>query len=203
VLAGVVFSRPPIVFFSGDSNRSHLWNDRSKEELYVTHTARPNPIPTRYRRVTPALVVDGGVRALEFYAEVFGAVERLRTPGPGGTIVHAEIEIGDSVLIVEDPSPWTGTKAPPVSGLEGSPTFLYVYVEDVDAVIERAVKLGATLKRPPRDQFYGDRDGFIVDPFGHAWTIASHVEDVSPDEMMRRMAAFQGASAPGDGAANR
>jgi len=153
--------------------------------------SKPKPIPDRYRRVTPALVVDGGVKALEFYAEVFGATERMRTPGPEGTIAHAELQIGDSVVIVEDASPYMGTKAPPPGGLDGTPTFLFVYVEDVDAVIERAVKLGATLRRPAQDQFYGDRDGFIVDPFGHAWTIATHVEDVAPDEMMRRMAALQ------------
>jgi len=152
--------------------------------------AKPNPIPDRYRRVTPALVVSGASKALEFYANVFGATERSRIPGPHGSIVHAEIEIGDSVLIVEDASTYMGTKAPPTDGLEGTPMFLYIYVTDVDAVIERAVQLGATLKRPPQDQFYGERDGFIVDPFGHAWTIATHVEDVTPDEMMRRMSAM-------------
>src|SRR5215204_621964 len=152
---------------------------------------KPKPIPDRYRRITPALVVDGGVAALNFYAEVFDATERMRTPGPQGTIAHAEIEIGDSIVIVEDESPYMGIKAPPSGGLDGTPTFLYIYVEDVDAVIERAVHLGATLRRPPQDQFYGDRDAFIVDPFGHGWTIATHVEDVAPDEMMRRMAALQ------------
>jgi PhnB protein len=152
---------------------------------------KPKPIPDGYRRVTPALVVQGGVKALEYYAEVFGATERTRVPGPDGTIVHAEIEIGDSVIIVEDASPYMGTKAPPPGGLDGSPAFLFIYVEDVDAAIERAVKLGATLQRPPKDQFYGDRDGYIVDPFGHGWTIATHVEDVAPEEMMRRMSEFQ------------
>jgi len=151
----------------------------------------PNPIPDTYRRVTPALVVDGGEAAIEFYGEVFGAAERMRFPGPDGTIAHAELEIGDSVLIVEDASPQMGTKAPPAAGLEGSPAFLFVYVEDVDATVERAVRLGAKLVRPPADQFYGDRDAAIVDPFGHTWTVASHVEDVAPDELMRRMAAFQ------------
>ena len=146
-----------------------------------------NPIPDRYRRITPAIIVNGAAKALEFYAQVFGATERSRFPGPDGTILHAEVEIGDSVLIVEDATPFMGTQAPPAGGLEGTPTFLYIYVEDVDAVIKRAVQLGATLKRPAQDQFYGDRDGFIVDPFGHGWTIASHVEDVAPDEMMRRM----------------
>jgi PhnB protein len=154
-------------------------------------TTRPKPIPDGYRRVTPALVVRGGVKALEFYAEAFGATERMRFPGPAGTIAHAEIEIGDSVLIVEEESPHMGTKAPPPGGLDGSPTFLFIYVEDADAVVERAVKLGATVKRPPQDQFYGDRDSFILDPFGHGWTIATHVEDVAPEELMRRMADMQ------------
>jgi PhnB protein len=125
---------------------------------------------------------------MEYYAAVFGATERMRYPGPGGTIAHAEIEIGDSVIIIEDENPQRGTKAPPPGGLDGAPAYLFVYVEDVDAVTARAVELGATLQRAPEDQFYGDRDGHIVDPFGHAWTIASHVEDVAPDEMMRRMA---------------
>ena len=93
---------------------------------------------------------------------------------------------------MEDASPYMGTQAPPPGGLEGSPAFLFVYVEDVDATIERAVELGATLKRAPEDQFYGDRDGFLIDPFGHGWTVASHVEDVSPEEMSRRMAALYG-----------
>ena len=161
----------------------------------MSHDARPDPIPARYRRVTPALIVNGGVKALEFYASVFGATERMRFPGPDGTVAHAEIEIGDSVVIVEEASPWMGTQAPPPQGLDGSPSFLYIYVADVDAVIQRAVELGATLKRPVQDQFYGDRDGFIIDPFGHGWTIGSHVEDVAPDELMRRMSALQTESA--------
>ena len=108
-------------------------------------TPTPDPIPQHYRRVTPALVVDGGAKALEFYADVFGATERVRFPGPDGSIVHAEIELGDSVIIVEDASPMMGTSAPPAGGLAGSPTFLFLYVEDVDATIERAVERGATL----------------------------------------------------------
>ncbi len=156
---------------------------------------KPNPVPDHYRRVTPALVVAGASKALEFYAEVFGATERTRVPGPGGTIAHAEIEIGDSVLIVEDASPYMGTKAPPAGGLDGSPVFLYVYVPDVDATVETAVKHGARLVRAPTDQFYGDRDSFVIDPFGHSWTIASHVEDVTPEEMMRRMTEMQAQSA--------
>jgi PhnB protein len=157
----------------------------------MASTAKPKPIPDSYRRVTPTLVVDGAAKAIEFYAEVFGATERMRFPGPGGTIAHAEIQIGDSVVMVEDASPEAGTKAPPPGGLDGSPTLLFIYVEDVDAVIDRAVKLGATLRRPPQDQFYGDRDGFVVDPFGHGWTVATHVEDVEPAKMMRRLTELQ------------
>ncbi|WP_280469162.1 VOC family protein [Nocardia cyriacigeorgica] len=151
----------------------------------------PNPIPESYPRVTPCLVVRGGDKALQFYAEVFGATERMRFPNPDGTVAHAEILIGDSVVIVEEESAQLGTQAPPPDGLPGSPVFTFVYVDDVDDVIARAVRLGAELQRPAQDQFYGDRDGYIIDPFGHGWTIASHVEDVEPEEMMRRMAQMQ------------
>jgi len=123
---------------------------------------------------------------------VFGATERMRFPGPGGTVAHAEIQIGDSVVIVEDEVLEQGSKAPPPGGVAGSPFSLFIYVEDVDAVIARAVELGATLQRPPQDQFYGDRDGYVVDPFGHGWTVATHVEDVAPEEMARRMAELYG-----------
>ena len=129
-------------------------------------TTKPKPIPDTYRRVTPCLVVQGGAKAIEFYAAVFGATERMRFPGPGGTVAHAEIQIGDSVVIIEDESPEQGSKAPPPGGVAGSPFSLFVYVEDVDAVVARAVELGATLQRLPQDQFYGDRDGHVMDPFG-------------------------------------
>jgi PhnB protein len=118
---------------------------------------------------------------------VFGARERSRLPGPGGTIAHAELEIGDSIIMLEDASEMMGTQAAPADGFPGSPAYHFVYVEDVDAAIDRAVQLGATLKRPIQDQFYGDRDGFIIDPFGHGWVIASHQEDVTPEEMTRRL----------------
>jgi PhnB protein len=158
----------------------------------MTAAAKPNPIPDTYRRVTPCLVVQGAAKALDFYAEVFGAAERTRLPGPGGAIVHAEIQIGDSVVIVEDEDPHRGTAAPAAGGLPGTPVFQFIYVEDVDAVVALAVERGATLKRAPQNQFYGDRDGLIIDPFGHGWTVATHVEDVSPEEMGRRMAALFG-----------
>lgn len=151
---------------------------------------KTNPIPSHYRRVTPALIVKGAAKAIDFYTKVFGAKERLRFPGPEGTIVHAEVEIGDSVLIVEEAAPYMGTQAPPNGGLEGSPVFQYIYVSDVDATIKRAVELGATLKRAAENQFYGDRDGYIIDPFGHSWTISTHIEDVPPEEMARRMNAL-------------
>jgi PhnB protein len=154
-------------------------------------TTKPKPIPDAYRRVTPCLVVQGGVKALEFYAAVFGATERMRFPGPGDTVAHAEVQIGDSVVIIEDEVPERGTTAPPPGGIAGSPSSLFVYVEDVDAVVARAVELGATLQRSLQDQFYGDRDGYVVDPFGHGWTIATHVEDVAPEELARRMAELQ------------
>lgn len=158
----------------------------------MTSPGKPGPIPDSYRRITPCLTVRGAAKALEFYAAAFGASERMRTPGPGGTIVHAEIEIGDSVVIVADEFPQQGTQGPPPGGLPGSPAFLFIYVEDADVVIARAVELGSTLQRPAQDQFYGDRDGYVIDPFGHGWTVASHVEDVPPEEMMRRMAELFG-----------
>ena len=154
--------------------------------------SKPNPIPDSYRRITPCLVVQGAAKALDFYAEVFGATERSRFPGPGDVVAHAEIQIGDSVLIVEDEDPRRGTTAPPAGGLPGTPVFQFIYVEDVDATVARAVERGATLKRAPEDQFYGDRDGYLIDPFGHGWTVASHVEDVAPEEMSRRLAALFG-----------
>jgi PhnB protein len=157
----------------------------------MVSTSGPKPVPDAYRRVTPCLIVQGAGKALEFYAEVFQATERMRFPGPGGTVSHAEIQIGDSVVMLEDESPVRGTTAPPPGGVPGSPSFLFIYVEDADTVVARAVELGATLQRPIQDQFYGDRDGSIVDPFGHVWTIATHVEDVAPEELMRRLAELQ------------
>jgi PhnB protein len=146
-----------------------------------------NPIPEAYRRVNACFIVNEAAKAIEFYSDVFGATERMRTPGPGDTIVHAELEIGDSILMLEDASEFMGTQAPPADGFPGSQEYHFIYVEDVDATIDRAVKLGATLKRPATDQFYGDRDGFIIDPFGHGWVVGSHMEDVSGEEMAKRM----------------
>ena len=165
------------------------WRNVTAEEIEMTAAAKPSPIPDAYRRVTPCLVVQGAARALDFYAQVFGAPERMRLPGPGGTIAHAEIQIGDSVVILEDADPQRGTAAPPAGGLPGTPVYHFIYVEDVDGVVARAVEHGATLRRAPENQFYGDRDGFVIDPFGHGWVVATHVEDLSPEEIAGRMAA--------------
>jgi PhnB protein len=158
----------------------------------MSEATRPNPIPDNYRRITPCLVVQGAGKAIDFYRDVFGATERMRFPGPDGTVAHAEIVIGDSVVIVEDAAPYMGTTAPPADGLAGTPVFQFIYVEDVDATVAHAVELGATLKRESKDQFYGDRDAFVIDPFGHGWTIASHVEDVSEEELGRRLSEMMG-----------
>lgn len=149
-------------------------------------------IPGNYRRITPCLVVAGADRALAFYRDLFGAVERMRFDAPDGSVAHAEIEIGDSVVIVEEQMPYRGTTAPPAGGLPGTPVFQFIFVEDVDATVRRAKELGATVQREPEDQFYGDRDAYVIDPFGHGWTIGTHVEDVSDEELGRRLAAMYG-----------
>lgn len=145
------------------------------------------PIPDGYPRVMPYLVVDGASAAIDFYKEVFGATERMRMDGPDGRIGHAEIEIGDSVVMLADEFPDMDAKAPKAYG--GSPVSMMVYVEDVDATFEVALKAGATTARPIENMFYGDRMGAFVDPFGHSWTVGTHVEDVPPDEMAKRAAA--------------
>jgi len=144
------------------------------------------PIPEGYPRVSPYLVVDGAQKAIEFYTTVLGFAERMRMPGPDGRIGHAELQLDDSVVMLADEFPEVGAKAPSAYG--GSPVSLSVYVEDVDATFERATESGATVVRPLENQFYGDRSATFDDPFGHRWTIHSHVEDVSPEEMARRAA---------------
>ncbi len=150
-----------------------------------------NPIPEGYHSVTPYVVVDGAARAIEFYKQAFGATELFRMDGRDGRVAHAEIKIGDSHVMLGDESPEVGARSPQSYG--GSPVSLMLYVEDVDAVVGRAVEAGATLKRPVADQFYGDRTGGIEDPFGHVWYVATHVEDVPPEELQKRAeAAHQG-----------
>jgi PhnB protein len=147
-----------------------------------------NPIPEGYPRVTPYLCVDGASAAIDFYSQVLGATERMRMPAPGGKIGHAELQIGDSVVMLADEFPEMGQRGPKTIG--GTPVTMSVYVDDVDAVFDRAVAAGATPLQPVQDQFYGDRSGQFEDPFGHRWNVASHVEDVPPDEMARRMEAM-------------
>ena len=150
--------------------------------------ATVKPIPDGYPQVTPYLCVDGAAAAIEFYETVFGAKERMRMGGPDGKIGHAELELGTGVVMLADEFPEMGFLSPGSVG--GSPVTLSAYVEDVDRVFERALAAGATSLRPVEDQFYGDRTGSFEDPFGHRWSVATHVEDVAPDEMARRAEAM-------------
>ena len=145
------------------------------------------PIPDGYHTVTPYLIVQSAAKALDFYKKAFGATEVCRMPGPGGKIMHAEVKIGDSPVMLADEFPEMDARGPQALG--GTPVGLCIYVENVDALFDRAVTAGAKVLRPVVDQFYGDRSGTVADPFGHKWTIATHKEDVSPEEMKRRMEA--------------
>ena len=148
-------------------------------------------IPDDYPRVTPYLYIDGASAAIDFYRSVLGARERMRMPTPDGRIGHAELEIGDSVIMLADANPDMDVRSPRSIG--GTPIALHVYVEDVDSVFGQAVKAGAKQLRPVENQFYGDRSGQFEDPFGHRWNVATHVEDVPPDEMAKRAAAAMAA----------
>jgi PhnB protein len=143
-------------------------------------------IPDEFPQVTPYLCIDGAAAAIDFYTSVFGGVERMRMPAPDGRIGHAEVQIGKGVVMLADEWPGMGARSPKTVG--GTPVMLMVYVEDVDDVVAKAVAAGAKELRPVENRFYGDRSGEIEDPFGHRWTVATHVEDVAPDEMKRRMA---------------
>jgi PhnB protein len=146
------------------------------------------PIPDGYHTVTPYLTVRNGAAALEFYKKAFGAVEVMRLDLPGGGVAHAEVQIGDSKVMFADETPEWGNKSPETLG--GTAGGLCLYVEDCDAVFAKALAAGATVMKPMADQFYGDRSGTVSDPFGHAWTIATHKENVSVEEMHARMAAM-------------
>jgi PhnB protein len=145
-----------------------------------------DPIPEGYPQVTPYLHVDGANAAIDFYGKVLGAKERFRMDGPEGTIGHAELELGDSIIMVSDEFPDRDVRGPKSVG--GTPVTLSVYVEDVDSVFEAAMEEGASELRAVENQFYGDRTGQFEDPFGHRWSIATHVEDVPPEEMEKRAA---------------
>ena len=146
------------------------------------------PIPDGYPQITPYLAVAGAGDAIDFYTKVFGARERMRMPGPDGRIGHAELEIGNSLIMLADEFPDMGHRGPKTVG--GTPVTINIYVEDVDDVFERAVEAGAKELRPVENQFYGDRTGQLEDPFGHKWSIGTHVEDVPADEMEKRAAAM-------------
>jgi PhnB protein len=149
------------------------------------------PIPEGYHTVAPYLAVDNAAEAIEYYKKAFGAKERVRMEAPGGAIGHAELEIGDSVVMLSDPFPQASTQPPKQLG--GTSVSVFMYVEDVDAVVKQAVAAGATVTMEVADQFWGDRFGSFTDPFGHSWSIATHVEDVPPEEMAERAKAAMAA----------
>lgn len=150
------------------------------------------PIPDGYPGATPYLCVHDAAAALDFYAKAFGATERMRMADPSGKIGHAEVKIGEAIIMLSDEFPEMGVRSPRSIG--GSPTAILLYFEDVDAIAKCAVDAGGKLVRPVENQFYGDRSGKLEDPFGHTWWIATHVEDVPPEEMTRRAAALYGSS---------
>ena len=142
------------------------------------------PIPEGYQTLAPSLIVDGATEAIDFYKRAFGATDRGMMNGPDGKVAHAELQIGDSVLMLSDPFPMQNAKAP--TELGGTTVSIFMYVEDVDAVFKQAIGAGATSTMEPDDMFWGDRFGALMDPFGHAWAIATHVEDISEEEMRER-----------------
>jgi PhnB protein len=146
------------------------------------------PIPDGYHTVTPYLIIGGAARALDFYKAAFGATELMRMADPSGKVMHAEMKIGDSIIMLAEEHPEMGARGPQSIG--GSPVSILLYVEDVDGLSEKAIAAGATVVRPVQNQFYGDRSGTFSDPFGHTWTIATHKEDLSPDEIGRRAQQF-------------
>lgn len=148
------------------------------------------PIRDGYRGMTPYLCVKGASEAIEFYTRAFGAEEVMRVTGPGGVVGHAELKIGDGMVMLADEHPDMGFTGPRTLG--GSPVVIHLYVPDVDAFVRRAIDAGATALRPLADQFYGDRACKLEDPFGHIWNFATHIEDVSPEEIQRRADAMYG-----------
>lgn len=153
------------------------------------------PIPKGYHAVTPYLSVKGAASAIAFYKKAFGAKEVMRMPGPGGTIAHAEIQIGDSRIMLADEFPEMNFRSPRSVG--GTPVNIHLYVQDVGKVARKAVAAGAKPLRPVADQFYGDRSGSLEDPFGHVWHVATHIEDISMKELKKRAAAMAAAAEKG------
>ena len=152
--------------------------------------AKVKPIPDGYHSVTPYLIIKGAADAIDFYKKAFGATELFRMPQPDGKVAHAEIKIGDSPIMLSDEHPEMGYVGPTTIG--GSPVSLMIYVDDVDTIFKQAITAGGEQLKPLQDQFYGDRSGSLKDPFGHVWHVATHIEDVSPEEMDKRAAAAHG-----------
>jgi uncharacterized glyoxalase superfamily protein PhnB len=146
-------------------------------------------IPQGMHSVTPHLICAGAAKAIEFYKQAFGATEQARLPGPDGRLMHASVKIGDSQVMLADEMPEWGSLGP--KSLKGSPVTIHLYVDDVDAFVERAVKAGAKVTMPVADQFWGDRYGKLEDPFGHHWSVATHVRDVSMEEAQKAMRAME------------
>jgi PhnB protein len=149
--------------------------------------AKVSYIPKDYSSVTPYLIVKGAAQAIDYYKKVFGATVAVRMDGPNGKVGHAELKIGNSRIMLADENPSMGQGHTSATTVGGSPVSLYVYLPNVDQVVERAKEEGAKILKPVEDQFYGDRTGFLQDPFGHLWGVATHVEDVSPKDMEARM----------------
>jgi len=146
------------------------------------------PVPEGYHTVSPYLVIRNAAKAIEFYQQAFAAEERFRMPGPDGKIMHAELQIGDSIVMLSDEFPEMGAPSPQT--LNGTSVSIFLYVEDVDAVFKKAVDAGAKVLMPVADMFWGDRFGKLTDPFGHQWQIATHTEDLTPEEMGKRAEEF-------------
>ena len=148
--------------------------------------SKVSPIPKGYHSITPYLVIKGAAQAIDYYKKVFGATEVFRMDTPDGKVGHAELQIGDSRIMLAEEQPNMGAGHASAASIGASPVSLYLYLPDVDRVVERATAAGAKTLKPVQDQFYGDRTGFIQDPFGHLWGIATHIEDVAPQEMAER-----------------
>ena len=161
----------------------------------MTRQAAASPIPAGFHTITPHLVCDGAADALTFYAQAFGAQELSRMPGPGGRLMHAQVRIGDSLLMLADAFPDFGSVGP--LALKNTPVYIHLYVEDVDAAYARAVEAGAKPLMPPADMFWGDRYGQVEDPFGHRWSIATHERDMTPQQMMDEMGRTMGQAGQG------
>jgi PhnB protein len=174
------------------SKKTHTAKKSVKKLKVKRKSKKVLAIPKGYHSITPYLIIDEAAKAIKFYKKVFGAKEVMRMDQPDGKVGHAELKIGDSIIMLADECPAKNAKSPTAFG--GSAIAIHLYIKDVDTVVKRAVKLGAKLTRPVVDMFYGDRAGEIVDPFGHKWYVSTHVEDVTPAKLRKRVAELFGAA---------